>query len=235
MRWPWSKAHSADDSTPSDPGGRRPTSGQTAVPRSADSSRTPSIRSAAAAEPGPDKDGRPVWLLDVDGVLNANRPGWGGRPAEGYAHAGDGQFWIRWSPELVRRIIAVHRTGAVEVRWATTWVPWIGAIEELLGLPTWPVAWEGPHEGVDTPAIPTPLRKVQTALYVVERERRPLIWTDDDAIPTHGSAHDRITSAGVPCLLVRPSSRAGLQPSDLDAVEEFLRENGPERTQAEFR
>ena len=167
-------------------------------------------------------DRRPVWLLDVDGVLNASRPGWG-RAAEGYAHAGGSRFGIRWSPELVHRLVAIHRAGGVEFRWATTWVPWIDEIESLLGLPSWPVAWDGPYEGVGTPAVPTPLRKVQTALHVVEQERRPLIWTDDDAIPMHGSVHDRIMSADVPCLLVRPASRTGLQPHEIDAIEDFLR------------
>lgn len=204
MRWPWS--------THDDP------------------ARTASRGSAR--EPVPDSvreqsdDARPVWLLDVDGVLNAHRPGWGDKVAEGAARAGGGQFWIRWSPELVRRLVAIDATGAVEVRWATTWVPWIDSIEQLLGLPSWQVAWDGPHEGAGTPAVPTPIRKVRTALQVVEHERRPLIWTDDDAIPAHGREHDRIVAAGVPCLLVRPSTGAGLQPSDLDAIEDFVRRYG---------
>src|SRR5690348_3934124 len=42
-----------------------------------------------------------VWLLDVDGVLNANRPGWGGPPRGGNAQSGGDLFRIRWAPALV--------------------------------------------------------------------------------------------------------------------------------------
>lgn len=206
MRWPWSYHGDVARSAP----------GVGAGEPQADPLRAPWAT----------EDPRPVWLLDVDGVLNAHRPGWGGSFAEGAARAGGGQFWIRWSPELVRRLVAIHGTGTVEVRWATTWVPWIVEIEHLLGLPSWSVAWDGPHEGAGTPAVPTPLRKVRTALQVVELERRPLIWTDDDAIPTRGPEHARIVTADVPCLLIRPASRAGLQPTDLDAIEAFLHHYG---------
>ena len=208
MRWPWS-----------DRGPNEPEHGP--VGHAGDS-----LGRARASGSGPDADSRPVWLLDVDGVLNASRPGWGGDVAEGWARADHGRFWIRWSPSVVRRMLEIERTGGVEVRWATTWVPWIQEIERLLGLPDWPVAWDGPYEGLGTPAIPTPLRKVQTALHVVEQEQRPLVWTDDDSIPVHGPEHERIMSAGVPSLLVRPASRAGLQPHDLDAIEEFVRRYG---------
>jgi hypothetical protein len=186
----------------------------------------------AAREPhgvwthAPSEDPRPVWLLDVDGVLNAHRPGWGDKVAEGAARAGGGQFWIRWSPELVERLVAIDATGAVEVRWATTWVPWIDSIEQLLGLPSWHVAWDGPYDGAGTPALPTPIRKLRSALEVVEHERRPLVWTDDDAIPSHGRERDRIVNAGVPFLLVSPATRAGLQLSDIEAIEEFVRRVG---------
>lgn len=209
MRWPWS----GDRAAPS-------LSREAAPPPSPEGARQPR---RDTPRPTPAADDRPVWLLDVDGVLNASRPDWDGDVAEGPARAGGVPFRIRWSPALVQRIVALDDSGRVEIRWATTWVPWIDQIEQLLGLPSWPVAWSGPFEGVSTPAIPTPLRKVQTALHVVEQERRPLIWTDDDAIPLHGPEHDRILSADVPCLLVRPATRTGLQPQEMDAIEAFVR------------
>ena len=220
MRWPWSPASSESRVEQAD---RRRSFGSGDPLKSAPQS-DPSAPGSA-----PDGDRRPVWLLDVDGVLNAHHPGWEGRPAEGYARAGGARFWIRWSPELVARLQQIDATGAVEIRWATTWVPWIESIEDLLGLPSWTAAWAGPYEGDGSPAIPTPIRKLSTALHIVERERRALIWTDDDAIPTRGPEHDRIAGAGVPCLLVRPNSRMGLQPADLDAIEQFLQHQGPAR------
>ena len=116
------------------------------------------------------------------------------------------------------RIREVSRRG-VEVRWATTWVDHIVQVERLMSLPKAPTAFTridvaDPLAGV--------ARKLQAALHVVERERRPLIWTDDDAVPLGGPERDRLESAGVPVLLVRPLFRHGLQPADLAAIEQFL-------------
>ncbi|MFZ0161306.1 MAG: hypothetical protein WAL50_19925 [Kineosporiaceae bacterium] len=163
---------------------------------------------------------RPVWLLDVDGVLNAARPGWDEVPGQGKAFVDGTCYRLRWAPPLTRRITALHHSGAVEIRWATTWVDHITQVERLLRLPKLPTAFIGldPDE-VD----PTEL-KVCAALDVVELERRPLIWTDDDAIPGTGPLLDRLQAAGVPVLLLAPGSRIGLQPEDLDVIDDFLTE-----------
>lgn len=43
----------------------------------------------------------PVWLLDVDGVINATRPGWGSPPRQASVYA-DGDDWpMRWAPALI--------------------------------------------------------------------------------------------------------------------------------------
>ena len=44
----------------------------------------------------------PVWLLDVDGVLNANKPGWGQAPRKRIISG----FVVRWAPKL---IVRMHR------------------------------------------------------------------------------------------------------------------------------
>src|SRR5262249_22069995 len=64
---------------------------------------------------------RPVWLLDVDGVINAGSPGWGGAPRTGNAYSSGMEFRIRWAPPLVARIRALHDRGAAEIRWCSTW------------------------------------------------------------------------------------------------------------------
>lgn len=160
----------------------------------------------------------PVWLLDVDGVLNASRPGWGEVPDRGDAFVDGSRYSLRWAPSLTRRISAMALGGAVEVRWATTWVDHITQIERLLRLPKIETAFQGLNAPVDEAVA----RKVRAALDVVEVERRPLIWTDDDAIPDHGELLDRLLNGGVPVLLLSPGSRHGLQPEDLAAIDDFV-------------
>jgi hypothetical protein len=53
---------------------------------------------------------RPVWLLDVDGVVNVARPGWGAAPRSGNAYSGATAYRMRWAPTLIERI-RLRRAG----------------------------------------------------------------------------------------------------------------------------
>jgi hypothetical protein len=161
----------------------------------------------------------PVWLLDVDGVLNVTRPGWGGAPRQGTACSAGIGYRMRWSAELVSEIRRLHRSGTVEIRWATTWVDDIEQVERLLRLPPFPTAFSGLNAA---PSVKAPGYKAEAALRIVEAERRPLIWTDDDAIPTSGPLIDHLAASGMPTMLMRPDPRRGLQPEDIHAIEEFI-------------
>jgi hypothetical protein len=161
---------------------------------------------------------RPVWLLDVDGVLNASHPGWNRAPVIRTAFAGEAAFRLCFAPALIRRIRAVHECGAVEVRWATTWVDHIDQVIRVMRLPRWACAFNLGQDDANTDAA-----KYAAALHVVETERRPLIWTDDEAIPAESSrAYCRLRSAGPRVLLIRPCSSRGLQPEHLDQIHRFL-------------
>src|SRR4051794_18921570 len=97
----------------------------------------------------------PVWLLDVDGVLNA-LPDWNAdEPAPDHAWQDyevvtasprvhdQHKYRITYSPTLTKAIHDLHESGAVEVRWLTTWGR--GANVELadkLGLQHFDVAGE---------------------------------------------------------------------------------------------
>jgi hypothetical protein len=159
---------------------------------------------------------RPVWLLDVDGVLNANKPGWGAPPLARTAYAHQVAYRMRFAPALILRIRTLHAAGRVEVRWATTWVDHIDQITTIMHLSTWP-AFTLTQPNCDAYAA-----KYTAALHVVETERRPLIWTDDEVIPDdHDPACRRLREAGPPVLLIRSRPNRGLQPDHLDQIEAF--------------
>jgi hypothetical protein len=162
---------------------------------------------------------RPVWLLDVDGVVNARHPAWDQPYAQGHAFVDGVTYRLQWAPALTRFIKMVHKRRAAEVRWATTWVDHIHQVERLLRVPAFHTAFRGLGT---SPAVGAPECKLAAALHVVEVERRPLIWTDDDAIPVTGEDRRRLDEAGVPVLLLAPDSFEGLTPRHLEAIEGFL-------------
>ena len=66
----------------------------------------------------------PIWLLDIDGVLNVTKPGWSAPPRTKTAYA-DGTPWkMRFSPVLIDHIRELHASGAVEIRLCSTWCGW---------------------------------------------------------------------------------------------------------------
>lgn len=121
--------------------------------------------------------GVPIWLLDVDGVLNAvchpSRPprtwdSW----RSGTAIAAGERFVITFAPELMTGIRDLHESGMVEIRWLTTWGHDANrSLRHLLELPEFPVAGE--------PAYAEAWWKLPCAVRAAQDER-PLIWTDDD-------------------------------------------------------
>jgi len=156
---------------------------------------------------------QPVWLMDVDGVLNVNRPGWGAAPRRGRAFADSVEWPMRWAPRLLARVRLIHVSGAAEVRWCTTWCQHADQLERLFGLPALARVFSTDAEVTDSAKV--------TAARAVIAEGRPLIWTDDTAVPRSGPLHEELTAAGRG-LLVRPVPSRGLQPGDLDRVDEFV-------------
>ncbi|MDG4768207.1 hypothetical protein O7632_29570 [Solwaraspora sp. WMMD406] len=157
---------------------------------------------------------RAVWLLDVDGVVNVTRPGWGAAPRNGTAHVGAVEYRLRWAPALIDRIRSMHRAGAVEIRWCSTWCVEADQVERLFGLPRLGRSWT--HEmSTSTAAV----AKLAAAREVVA-QGQPLIWTDDAETPTSGPVHEELTASGR-ALLIAPLPNRGLQPEHLDQIEAF--------------
>ncbi len=154
----------------------------------------------------------PVFLLDVDGVINANRPSWGAPPRQGYAYADCAEWRMRWAPSLVDRLRTLHTGGHVELRWCTTWCDHADQLERLFGFPRLVRAFGAC--GDQAPEL-----KFAAAVDVVA-SGRGLIWADDDAIPRSGPEVEELLAAGA--LLIRPDARRGLQPADLDLIDGWL-------------
>lgn len=160
--------------------------------------------------------GPPVWLLDVDGVINAmKKPRWGGPPRQATAYCGSEAWRMRFAPELIRRIRELHLSGAVELRWCTTWCPQAGQLEKIFYLPQLARSLADKDCGGST-RYPAMNAKLAAALAVVREEKRDLIWTDDDAIPGTGTGLDTLLAHGA--LLISPDDRYGLLPADMDLI-----------------
>jgi hypothetical protein len=158
---------------------------------------------------------RPVWLLDVDDVVNADDPGWGAAPfhATVFSPRDRKGYRVRWAPELLDRIRRVQR-AAVEVVWCSTWCNEAELLEDLWGLPRLRRAFDCPPP--ESFAARWDL-KVSAAVRELEAGRR-VIWTDND-LPKFGPGRERFEAAGV--LLIAPRPDRGLQPGDMDAIEAF--------------
>lgn len=162
----------------------------------------------------------PVWLLDVDGVINANRPGWGSAPHRRFAYLptprGLREYKLTWAPALIRRILQAKRAG-VDVRWCTTWCEVPDELTRVLRIEL-PSALT-PEQAADTEVN---YFKLAAATAVVLEERRPLIWTDDMALPKTPAEWAPFLNSMVPWLMLEPRENRGLQEEHLDYIQGWV-------------
>lgn len=164
--------------------------------------------------------GTAVLLLDFDGVMNAHKPRWDGTIHSCEVTDSRGESWnINYSQELAKKLLEMHDTGRVELRWCTTWCEDADVLEKALG---WPRLYRSLYTAglADMSYSDMTLLKLQAAFEVVEVERRPLIWVDDTAIPTTGSHHVRLCREG-PALLLKPETQFGMTRDDILRIMEF--------------
>jgi len=158
----------------------------------------------------------PVWLLDVDGVINVDRTdAWEGSHQEAVVHG----FRLRWAPALIDQIRLLHTSKLAEVKWCTTWCGLHSELEQLWQLPKFE-----PTFIIDSSARIAGEMKLEAARRVLA-EQRPLIWTDDMEVPTRRSALGRELHAAGRTLLIRPHWASGLSPADLERITNFCREH----------
>ncbi len=180
----------------------------------------------------PAVSGVPIWLLDIDGVLNAVTD-------EPDRRVWPEQEWIRTTApsnhDLEWPILAatpvldflrrVHEQGRAEIWWHSTWQHHSVNVGAALGLPAWPVR-DCPEFGTQETELATPLgRTRQTwwklpAAQRVLAQGRPLLWTDDDARRQLRAADTR--PWGASALVVAPPVDAGLTPRQLRRIDRWL-------------
>lgn len=183
----------------------------------------------------------PIWLLDVDGVLNAvtNKPDrqiWSDW-RQGRATA-DGVSWpICFSPTVARTIRRLHESGRAEVRWLSTWGRWAnGELRGLLELPELTVAAERaavtqqlPDDAVVASAASHgdavgghgAWWKLAAVRAVVAAEPdRTLLWTDDE-LEFQLEAAWWVTDHVPSHLLLSPPPHVGLTPKLIRQIEQF--------------
>lgn len=176
---------------------------------------------------------RPVWLLDVDGVVNCitQHPNHSIWPENSWLYTeveAAGQTWpISTSTHVIDYINNIHDEGLAEIRWHTTWQADANRLGHNIGLRNFPVA-EAP-EFHDRSFTARAIRdgtpawwKFSAALRVLHEENRPLIWTDDDL--------ERETRRYgwpfpiKPFLPIVPLQEDGLTRTHLRQISEFIEE-----------
>lgn len=150
---------------------------------------------------------KPVWLLDVDGVINVDRIGeWDTTLTTGRAVADGESYRMRWVPEVVDFIRDTAEAGRVRVVWCTTWCPYTAVLEALWSLPKLDTAWSDGLYG----RYARKAKRDTAKLYADHGV--PVIWTDDD-----------VAESFAPSVLgIRPDSRYGLTPGDLAEIKDFI-------------
>lgn len=156
---------------------------------------------------------KPVWLLDVDGVIN--KITWEHDGPEAYVDFDDqgSRFKMRWNTKVVDTIRYFANSDKVDIRWCTTWVSAARNLEDLWMLPRLDTAFDGGGY-IDYSEL-----KNLAAVDVLTNEKRPLIWTDDDVIP-HDFMDDNDNIPDM--LLIRPRAHIGLSNTQLELISEFI-------------
>lgn len=159
----------------------------------------------------------PVLLLDVDGVINGHprRCGWDGPP-----HRLKVGMPVYYEAQVIDRLRELHNTGAVAIRWCTTWCGIPRALDQLstqLDLPFTPAFGDRPMSKTWGDM------KVEAVLAVLSEGRRA-IWADDEEATAGRRLFPTIAKAEADgrLLLVEPDSNLGLRPEHFDAIEAFV-------------
>lgn len=169
---------------------------------------------------------KPIWLLDIDGVLNVDSKRlWPDSKWNKFrAFGGDQRFTILIALDLADRIRKIHDSGLAEIQWHTTWQDWAYQVARGVGLPRFPICDAPEYAAWSQTKKNERWWKLPAAVRVLESER-PLVWTDDDiSYDNYAKPALALVRPEIPRLLICPGSAEGLGPKHLDRIEKFLEE-----------
>src|SRR5688572_23225327 len=174
---------------------------------------------------------KPVWLLDIDGVVNAisKKPPIFVWPKDQWVITEvtnrEGTWPILAAKPVINFINAVADSKRAEIRWHTTWQEEALDFGDALGLRSFNVAWAPEFDDPTASARaiiagkPT-WWKLPAAQNVVDVEKRPLLWTDDDI----GWELRRYDWHPVNLGTLSPDPTTGLTPKHLKLIDQWLKE-----------
>ena len=167
-----------------------------------------------------------MWLLDIDGVINAlENPG---PPTRAWPSGcwrrvlAESAHEIRWQIVAAQPVLdfiwLVHSSGQAEIRWHTSWQEFANNVSRELDLPEFPIQ---PAPEFDEP-ISLTWWKLPAARRVLAEEGRRLIWTDDDFSEELSRLERRQLQSSGRALLLCPDTMTGLRRRHLKRIETFL-------------
>jgi hypothetical protein len=171
-----------------------------------------------------------VLLLDVDGVLNAitrSTPPSGFLRGNATPYLSEGPystpiyFPICYNPEIIARLLELHTSEKLEIKWLTTWgrgANW--SLSELLSLPGFDVLADPEDEPYRSMAWQEWWKAYALRQYDIEHRPEKIIWVDDDIKLQTPNIQDILEAPHV--MAICPDERRGLTMKHLDLIEAFL-------------
>lgn len=161
----------------------------------------------------------PIWLLDIDGVVNAfDTRAW---PEDQWMQvivtdSRPKDWTITAAQPVLDFITKVHEGKWAEIVWLTTWQEDANKVSDALFLPHFrhipnPMWKNTRHAGPQWWKLTEAMR--------VYLQGRPTIWTDDDISQEIRSILNKGTDG---TLVISPSTNEGLAPVHLDKIAKFL-------------
>lgn len=160
---------------------------------------------------------RPIWLLDVDGVLNALHRD----PLRHTIFRANNGLQIAYDPEVLARIIQMHHDEHVEIRWLTTWED--EANTHLTAQFEWPLLELAGNRDFELDRTLQWWKAPIAKTYVDEGRR--VVWTDDDIGPAFRQGEiEWVKDVDIPeqLLMISPDPDVGLEMRHLDMIERWL-------------
>lgn len=167
-----------------------------------------------------DKKSVPVWLCDIDGVLNAvtSKPDSNVWPRDTWRTDVVAGFRLHVAQPVIDFVCHVHDIGAAEVRWHTTWQNSAHEFAKAFGFPELSVQHAPEAENFDSPTW----WKKPAVFRVLYGENRRLIWTDDEI---KWMLHENYITSNFNnegALIISPTERVGLTKKHVKRISEYL-------------